>query len=113
MCKNYDLVYGIDNNEREKFFGLSGSTLKVKKKKLTKNIKNYIHLNIDITKNKQISDLIEKLNQKILFIARPNQVMIMHQKILRDYNVNATSTINLMESVRNFSKKTTVVFFNK
>ena len=31
LCKNYDLVYGIDNNEREKFFGLSGSTLKVKK----------------------------------------------------------------------------------
>ena len=31
---------------------------------------------------------------------------------LRDYNVNATSTINLMESVRNFSKKSTVVFFS-
>ena len=51
LSKNYDLVYGIDNNERQKFFGSNGSTLNVKKA-LIKNIKNYNHLNIDITKIK-------------------------------------------------------------
>ena len=112
LCKNYDLIYGIDNNEREEFFGLGGSTLNVKKD-LIKNIKNYIHLNIDITKNKKISDLIEKLRPKDIVHCAAQPSHDYASKIpLRDYNVNATSTINLMESVRNFSKKSTVVFFS-
>ncbi len=112
LCKNYDLIYGIDNNEREEFFGLGGSTLNVKKD-LIKNIKNYIHLNIDITKNKKISDLIEKLKPKDIVHCAAQPSHDYASKIpLRDYNVNATSTINLMESVRNFSKKSTVVFFS-
>ena len=38
LWKNYDLVYGIDNNEREKFFGPNGSTLTVKKDLIKKII---------------------------------------------------------------------------
>ena len=90
---------------REKIFGLGG-----KKKDLIKNIKNYIHLNIDITKNKKISDLIEKLKPKDIVHCAAQPSHDYASKIpLRDYNVNATSTINLN---KNFSKKSTVVFFS-
>ena len=112
LCKNYDLVYGIDNNEREKFFGPNGSTLVVKKD-LIKKVKNYNHLNIDITKNRKISDIIEKLKPKDIVHCAAQPSHDHASKIpLRDYDVNARSTINLMESVRNFSKKSTVVFFS-
>ncbi len=112
LHKNYDLVYGIDNNEREKFFGQGGSTLIIKKD-LIKNIKNYKHLNIDVTKNKKISDLIEKLKPKDIVhcAAQPSHDRA-SQIPLRDFSVNASSTINLMEAVRVFSKKSTVVFFS-
>ena len=112
LHKNYDLVYGIDNNEREKFFGPSGSTLIVKRN-LIKNIKNYNHLNIDITKSRKISDIIEKLKPKDIVHCAAQPSHDHASKIpLRDYDVNARSTINLMEAVRGFSKKSSVVFFS-
>ena len=112
LHKNYDYVYGIDNNEREKFFGQGGSTLIIKKD-LMKNIKNYNHLNVDITKNKKIFDLIEKLKPKDIVhcAAQPSHDRA-SQIPLRDFSVNASSTINLMEAVRVFSKKSSVVFFS-
>ena len=112
LWKNYDLVYGIDNNEREKFFGPNGSTLNVKKD-LIKEIKNYNHLNIDITKSRKISDIIEKLKPRDIVHCAAQPSHDHASKIpLRDYDVNAKSTINLMEAVRNFSKKSSVVFFS-
>tara|TARA_Y100001935_G_C17270654_1_gene491745 strand:+ start:410 stop:1459 length:1050 start_codon:yes stop_codon:yes gene_type:complete len=112
LSKNYDLVYGIDNNERQKFFGSNGSTLNVKKA-LIKNIKNYNHLNIDITKNKTISDIIEKLKPKDIVHCAAQPSHDYAAKIpLRDYDVNSTSTIKLMEAVRKFTKKSSVIFFS-
>ena len=112
LCKNYDLIYGVDNNEREKFFGKNGST-KIVKKNLVKSIKNYTHLNIDITKSKKISDLIEKLKPKdIVHCAAQPSHDFASRIPLRDFDVNAVSTINLMEAVRNYSSKSSVVFFS-
>ena len=112
LSKNYDLVYGVDNNERQKFFGSNGSTLHAKKA-LIKNIKNYNHLNIDITKNKVISDIIEKLKPKDIIHCAAQPSHDYAAKIpLRDYDVNSTSTIKLMEAVRKFTKKSSVIFFS-
>ena len=112
LSKNYDLIFGIDNNEREKFFGPQGSTQAVKKN-LIQNVKNYTHLNLDITKNKQISDIIEKLKPEDIVHCAAQPSHDYASKIpLRDYDVNAKSTIYLMEAVRNFSKKSTVVYFS-
>ena len=112
LHKEYDLVIGLDNNERSKFFGKSGNT-NITKNFLLKNVKNYKHLNLDITDKKKVFDLIEntKPNDIAHCAAQPSHDTA--AKIpLRDFEINASATINLMEAVRKKLKKTTVIYFS-
>ena len=112
LNKEYDFVYGVDNDERNIFFGEKGSTKKTKKY-LIKYVSNYKHLNLDITKKKKIFELIEHLQPMHIAHCAAQPSHDMASKIpLRDFDINAYSTINLMESVRIKSKKSTVIFFS-
>jgi len=111
LSGDYELVYGIDNNERSKFFGKSGSNLKTKNF-LLKNIKNYKHINLDITNKKKVFNLIDLLKPKDLAHCAAQPSHDTAAKIpLRDFDVNASATLNLMDAVRIKSKKTCVVYF--
>ena len=41
LYKDYDLVYGIDNNQRKIFFGKNGD-ISARQKEVIKNVKNYL-----------------------------------------------------------------------
>lgn len=112
LCDDYDYVYGIDNNERKKFFGAEGSTNKVKKF-LKKKIKNYKHLSLDISKKNTFDNLISSLKPKDVVHCAAQPSHDYASKIpLRDFDINAKSTIYLMEAIRKYSKKSTVVYFS-
>ncbi len=112
LSTNYDKVYGIDNNDRKNFFGKQGSTLKTKKM-LINNVKNYRHFNFDISKKKFIFDFIDKYKPKdIVHCAGQPSHDYAARIPIRDYNVNALSTLYLMEAVRKFTKNSSVVFFS-
>lgn len=112
LHEDYDFVYGVDNNERSRFFGSQGNTNKTKKF-LFKNVKNYKHLNLDITKKKKISDLIEKIQPTDIAHCAAQPSHDTAAKIpIRDFDINAYSTINLMEAVRQNSKKSKVIYFS-
>lgn len=112
LCMDYDNVYGIDNNERKKFFGNEGNTNKVKNF-LEKNIKNYKHLTLDISKKNTLNDLIKSLKPKdVVHCAAQPSHDYASRIPLRDFDINAKSTLYLMEAIRKYSKNSTVVFFS-
>ena len=112
LHKNYDLVIGIDNNERSKFFGEQGNTNKIRSF-LYKNVKNYHHINLDITNKKKIFNLIENFRPINIAHCAAQPSHDTAAKIpLRDFDINAAATLNLMEAVRLNSKKTSVVYFS-
>ena len=112
LNKEYDLVYGIDNNERSKYFGSQGSTSKIKSF-LIKNIKNYKHLDLDISNRKKVFDLIDNIkpNNIVHCAAQPSHDTAARIPI-RDFEVNAFSTLNLMEALRKKSKNSSLIYFS-
>lgn len=106
-------VLGIDNDKRSYFFGSSAST-KWKVEQLEKNLPNYIHFNNDI------SDL--EFWESVIFKEYKNDIeLILHcaaqpshdwaaREPLTDFDINATSTLKLLECTRKYSPHAVFVF---
>ena len=96
-------IYGIDNNQRFKFFGKSGDTL-WNQKRLKKNLRNYNHYNIDVRHRDRIISLIGEIRPDAVIhtAAQPS-----HDKAssipFDDFDINAVGTLNLLESLRRYS----------
>ena len=110
LKKNFK-VLGIDNNRRKFFFGKEGSVNS--KKKLIKNNLKYNHYNIDILNFKKIEKIFEKFNSKIKLIihtaAQPSHDWAYKNPIL-DFDINARSTLHLLECFKKYSSKSTFIF---
>ena len=98
------IVYGIDNNMREKFFGKNGSTYS-NLKRIKENFPNYKHFNIDIRNRSEINDVIKNLRPSAIVhtAAQPSHDKAASIPFL-DFEVNALGTLNLLEAVRSFCK---------
>lgn len=112
FSKTFDLVIGIDNNFREKFFGKKASTSWLKEN-LTLNIPNYKHYDTDICNIKDIIKIFSKYNRDIDLVihtaAQPSHDWAASNPFL-DFNVNAMGTLNLLEVTRKYSKNSTFIF---
>lgn len=112
FSKKFDLVIGIDNDFRKKFFGKSASTNWLKKN-LKANIPNYIHYNIDICDKISLDKIFSKYNNDIKLTihtaAQPSHDWAATNPHL-DFEVNARGTINLLEATRLYSNKSTFIF---
>jgi CDP-paratose 2-epimerase len=107
VCSHFDKlgwkIFGIDNNQRESFFGPSGNT-RWNQKRLESTLISYEHFDIDIRNRdlliKLISDL--KPDAVVHTAAQPS-----HDKAalipFEDFDINAVGTFNLLESVRRVS----------
>ena len=99
FSKKFDLVVGIDNDYRKKFFGNNASTNWLKKYLLS-NIPNYIHYNIDICDNTSLNKIFSKYNNDIKLIihsaAQPSHDWAATNPHL-DFDVNARGTLNLLK----------------
>ena len=94
------LVHGIDNNEREVFFGPQGDT-SWRLKELKSTLPSFFHHNLDIRNRSNVLDTIKELQPEAIVhtAAQPS-----HDKAASipfdDFDVNAVGTLNLLEACR-------------
>jgi CDP-paratose 2-epimerase len=102
-------VFGIDNNMRQVFFGKEAST-DSQEKILEKN-KNYHHFQIDIRETEVIKDIFKqnKFDLIIHTAAQPSHDKAKEIPIL-DFEINALSTLNLLEFTRQFQREAVFIF---
>jgi len=103
-CKEQHNVYGIDNNQREVFFGKSGSTLN-RLNSLKSRFTNFINFEMDIRDSKSIIQLFKHIKFDVVIhtAAQPS-----HDKAASipfdDFETNANGTLHLLEAVRQTNK---------
>ena len=103
-CKNGFEVYGIENNQRQIFFGKKGSTTK-RLEQLKFKYKNFTNYEIDIRNKIAVLSLfnIIKFDVVIHTAAQPS-----HDRAASipfdDFETNANGTLHLLEAVRQTNK---------
>lgn len=109
--KGFDVI-GIDNNERKLLFGKDGDTSRVKKR-LVNFSKSYSHYDIDITNKLKLERVFKKYKNKFSFIlhsaAQPSHDWA-KTNIVKDFNINAVGTLNMLELTRIYSPKAKFIF---
>lgn len=103
-------ILGIDNDARKYFFGPQASTF-WNKKKLQKEIKDYIHFNIDIRNEKEIRRIFENYRIDLIIhtAAQPSHDWAAKEP-LTDFTINAQGTLILLEAFRKLAPKAVFVF---
>lgn len=103
-CSQGHEVYGIDNNQRQIFFGEKGSTLS-RLTQLKQKYNNFTNYHIDIRDKKSVADLfkLKRFDVVIHTAAQPS-----HDKAasipFEDFETNANGTLHLLEAVRQNNK---------
>src|SRR5947209_5093059 len=97
-------VVGVDNDMRQQFFGVAGTTRPVVRD-LLDSVRGYRHLELDIRDRQGIRDLFaaERPDFIIHTAAQPS-----HDKAASipydDFDVNAVGTMNILVAARDFCK---------
>ena len=105
-------VHGIDNNQREIFFGPQGNT-RWNQKRLQENLRNFHHYEIDIRNRIGIINLIRELKPDVIIhtAAQPS-----HDRAadipFDDFDTNAVGTLNLLEAVRRVCPESPFVYMS-
>lgn len=107
--KGYTVV-GIDNNMREYFFGKNAST-EWNRDALKKRYKSYIHKNVDIRDDKEVSKLFKKYKFDIIIhtAAQPSHDWAAKEPYT-DFTVNALGTLVMLENTRKYAPKATFIY---
>ncbi len=107
--KGFD-IYGIDNDMRAYYFGNDSST-KWKIDEIETNIPKYHHFNFDIRNRNRLDELFkaEKFDLIIHTAAQPSHDWASKEPIT-DFEVNALSTLNLLEMYRKYCPKAVFIF---
>jgi CDP-paratose 2-epimerase len=92
--------YGIDNNQREVFFGPSGTT-RESELNLKKSLKNFVHYEVDIRDRYQIIGLVKLLQPDVVVhaAAQPSHDRAAYIPF-DDFDTNAVGTLNMLEACR-------------
>lgn len=95
-------VHGIDNNQREVFFGAAGDT-RWNQRRLEKHLRGFCHHELDIRNREGILDLVGKVRPALIVhtAAQPS-----HDRAAAipfdDFDTNAVGTLNLLEATRRY-----------
>ena len=104
IAKQRHKIYGIENNQRQKFFGEKGNTL-IRLNQLIDRYSNFTNNFIDIRNKQEVYLLFEKIKFDVVIhtAAQPS-----HDKAASipfdDFEINANGTLHLLESVRQTNK---------
>lgn len=103
-------VIGIDNNARKYFFGPSAST-SWNRDKLKREIKEYVHHNLDIRNQKGIDEIFKnnKIDLVIHAAAQPSHDWAAREP-LTDFTINALGTLVLLEAYRKFAPNAVFIY---
>lgn len=107
VCKHFANlgweIHGVDNNQREVFFGVQGNT-RWNQERLLKELKSFSHHEVDIRNRSGILKLISDVKPDAIVhtAAQPS-----HDRAAAipfdDFDTNAVGTFNLLEATRQFS----------
>lgn len=103
-CGSGNEVYGIENNQREVFFGPKGST-QPRLTQLKNNFSNFKNYTIDIRNKEDIISLFKQIKFDVVIhtAAQPS-----HDRAadipFDDFETNANGTLHLLEAVRQTNK---------
>jgi CDP-paratose 2-epimerase len=103
-CTQGYKVYGIENNQRQVFFGEKGSTLS-RLAQLKEKFKNFTNFEIDIRDKNSIFNLFKQVKFDVVIhtAAQPS-----HDRAASipfdDFETNANGTLHLLEAVRQTNK---------
>lgn len=102
-------IHGVDNNQREQFFGPQGNT-RWNQQRLETSLKNFIHHELDIRDREGVISLINTVKPDAIVhaAAQPS-----HDRAAAipfdDFDTNAVGTFNLLEATRRYSTSTPFV----
>ena len=93
-------VHGIDNNMRAQFFGPAGDT-RWNQRRLGGTFNNFTHHEIDVRNRPEIRELVKDIRPAAIVhcAAQPSHDLAA-SRVLEDFDINAGSTINLLEVAR-------------
>ncbi|RYE58591.1 MAG: NAD-dependent epimerase/dehydratase family protein, partial [Sphingobacteriales bacterium] len=107
VCKHFNTlgweIHGVDNNQREVFFGSQGNT-RWNQNRLKESLDTFNHHEVDIRDRQSIINLIKnvKPNAIVHAAAQPS-----HDKAadipFDDFDTNAVGTFNMLEATRQYS----------
>jgi CDP-paratose 2-epimerase len=96
-------IHGVDNNQRAVFFGPQGDT-RWNQQRLQKDLKGFVHHELDIRDRQGVIDLIAKVKPDAIVhtAAQPS-----HDRAAAipydDFDTNAVGTLNMLEAARQAS----------
>jgi CDP-paratose 2-epimerase len=105
-------VHGVDNNQREVFFGAAGDT-RWNQRRLQETIKGFEHHQVDVRDRPRVTDLVQTLRPALVVhaAAQPS-----HDRAAAipfdDFETNAVGTLNLLEAVRTWCRESPFVFMS-
>lgn len=107
-------IVGIDNDMRHYFFGDDGST-QWNRQRLIARLGNYQHVDADIRDPEAMAQLFRHYGRSIRVIlhaaAQPSHDWAAREPTT-DFAVNATGTLNLLESARRWCPEAAFIFFS-
>ena len=105
-------IHGIDNNQREVFFGPQGDT-RFNQQRLVREIAGFVHHELDIRDRQGVLQLVEQLRPSAIIhcAAQPS-----HDRSAAipfdDFDINAAGTMNLLEAARRFSPEAPFIYLS-
>src|SRR6185436_3353989 len=93
-------VHGVDNNQREAFFGPQGNT-RWNQQRLIAALPHFFHHEVDIRDRAGVLRLVKELKPNVLIHTAAQPSHDLAAKIpFDDFDVNAVGTLNLVEAAR-------------
>ena len=105
-------VHGVDNNQREIFFGPNGST-RWNQHLLEKGFSNFYHHELDIRNRAGVLDLIDKIKPDAIVHAAAQPSHDRAADIpFDDFEINALGTMNILEAARKACPESPLIFLS-
>jgi CDP-paratose 2-epimerase len=93
-------VHGVDNNQREVFFGPQGNT-RWNQQRLARTLAHFTHHELDMRDRAGVLRLVEELKPVVIVHTAAQPSHDLAAKIpFDDFDVNAVGTLNLLEAAR-------------
>lgn len=112
FADKFDVVVGIDNNMRARFFGKEAST-EWNTRRLKETFANFRHQDVDIRDGESLDGLFAEYGKGIRMIvhaaAQPSHDWAAREPIT-DFTVNANGTLNMLEATRKHCPDATFIF---
>lgn len=106
------IIHGIDNNQREIFFGPSGST-RWNQGRLSQKFNNFKHHEVDIRDRRAVLSIIKELRPDTIIHAAAQPSHDLAASIpFDDFDTNAVGTINLLEATRRYCPESPFVYLS-